>query len=233
MPLSTNWKIKNTQLCSPDPEPLHLQLHSAVSRFVLCIRMRCGVDQIKVLSKQMDRDKDPVYELLLTVSVDSLWTPTSAVIWLQVCGWCVGPQRGKREDTCESHTRMSMHTHNTHTCSMFSPAVSTVSFSQGLLTVRLWTPLTLLTSSVMSTHTYHDTHVYTFLWFRDVTSGWVWSVSEGLWLLFSTTYAHMHTFSHSQAQAQATQSSLESLSWAGDSSCVKAEVSDSSQCGLT
>lgn len=94
----------------------------------------CGF-VIKPLSLRIDWDKDE-HEVYITVSVDSLRTPTSRVIWLQLHGWCVGPERevNKAEKKEGGHMWIAhtvVHTH-THTCAMFSPAVSTFCFSQGL-----------------------------------------------------------------------------------------------------
>ncbi len=166
---------------------------------------------------------------------------------LQLCGWCVGPERevnkAERKEGghmwithTDVHAHTPVHTH-THTCPMFSPAVSTVCFSQGLWQ-RDVERHSHSSPPCPHTHTHSQSHTCTHfsLWFRDVTSGWVWSVSKGLWLLFSSTHAYTPppptTHTHIQALTQTTHSPLESLRQAGDSSSMKAAVNDSAQSGL-
>lgn len=126
--------------CPPHPPPTHhspLHLQPTMCRQQIYSHQDeawCGF-VIKPLSLRIDWDKDE-HEVYITVSVDSLRTPTSRVIWLQLHGWCVGPERevNKAEKKEGGHMWIAhtvVHTH-THTCAMFSPAVSTFCFSQGL-----------------------------------------------------------------------------------------------------
>lgn len=145
------------------------------------------------------------------------WTPTSRVIWLRAL-WmmCWSRERSKqsREEGGRTHvnhthgrTRTHSNTHaHTHTCPMFSPAASTVCFSQGLwqrdVEQHSHSPPPPPSNPHARAHTHKHRHKHTHgqahtcthfsPWFRDDTSGWVWSVSKGLWLLFSTTHTRTH-----------------------------------------
>ena len=122
---------------------------------------------------------------------------------------CWSGERSKqsREEggrTRESHTRTYAHTQqHTHTHTHLSdvfPSCEYSLFLPGTLTERRWTTLALPFTSPHPIHTHTHTHTHSqtrtgthfSTWFRDDTSGWVWSVSKGLWLLFSTTHTRTH-----------------------------------------
>lgn len=136
-----------------------------------------------------DWDKDPAaHKVYITVSVDTLWTPTSRVMLLQLVRWCVGPGREVNKGGRKEGGRMWItHTHahaQTHTPVRCFPQLWVQSVSprdSDRETLNATHPSFHFPHHI-HTHTHTQTHTCTHfsLRFRDVTSGWVWSVSKGL-----------------------------------------------------
>lgn len=155
----------------------------------------------------------------------------AAVIWLQLCGWCVGPEREVNKAGKKGGGHMwiaHMDVHAQSPVQYFSQLwVHSVSPSnlEGERGIKLFSTSLLVPPTTTHTHSHKQSQAHTCTrfsqWFRDVTSGWVWSVSKGL-----DYYSPLHTHTTHKPQTE------ESLSQAGDSSTMEAAVNDSAQCGL-